>query len=45
MPKEALEFAFERFPSEMYKITGKLPFGCHAWEKYEYESFWKKFIK
>ncbi len=42
---EALDFAFERFPSEMYKINGKLPFGCHAWEKYEYESFWKQFIK
>lgn len=44
-PIEALDFAFERFPSEMYNINGKLPFGCHAWEKYEYESFWKQFIK
>lgn len=38
---EALDFAFERFPSECYKLTGKLPFGCHAWEKYQYETFWK----
>jgi hypothetical protein len=45
-PIEALDFAFERFPSEMYKLNDcKLPFGCHAWEKYEYESFWKQFIK
>ena len=44
-PIEALDFAFERFPSEMYKINRKLPFGCHAWEKYEYEYFWKQFIK
>lgn len=43
-PGEALEFAFERFPKECYQITGKLPFGCHAWEKYEYEIFWKHYI-
>jgi hypothetical protein len=43
-PEEALEFAFERFPSELYSITGKLPFGCHGWNRYEYESFWKKYI-
>lgn len=41
---EALGFAFERFPSECYKLTGKLPFGCHAWEKYQYETFWKDII-
>ena len=42
---EALRFAFERFPKECYKITGKLPFGCHAWEKYQYKEFWIKYIK
>lgn len=42
---EALLFAFERFPSEAYAITGTLPFGCHAWAKYQYESFWKDYIK
>lgn len=44
-PFEALRFAFERFPKECYKITNTLPFGCHAWEKYQYEDFWKKVIK
>jgi len=44
-PSEALKFAFERFPKECYKITEKLPFGCHAWGKYEYEDFWEKHIK
>lgn len=43
-PRDAMEFAFERFPSELYAITGKLPFGCHAWEKYQYDTFWKKWI-
>lgn len=42
--EEALEFAFERFPSECYAMTQKLPFGCHAWEKYQYKDFWSKFI-
>lgn len=42
--QEALEFAWERFPSEIYKHVGHLPMGCHAWEKYEYETFWKKYI-
>jgi len=41
-PEDALMFAFERFPKEMYEKTGhQLPFGCHAWRKYEYEEFWK----
>lgn len=43
--QEALEFAWERFPSEIYKHVGHLPMGCHAWEKYEYETFWRNFIK
>jgi hypothetical protein len=43
-PDKALEFAFERFPSNLFEITGKLPFGCHAWEKYEYTEFWKQYI-
>lgn len=43
-PPEALRFAFERFPKECFQQTGTLPFGCHAWEKYNYNSFWKKYI-
>ncbi len=42
--EEALEFAFERFPSNLFAITKKLPFGCHGWYRYEYEKFWKNYI-
>lgn len=38
-------FAFERQPSYLYSVTGQFPFGCHAWRKYEYDSFWKDHIK
>lgn len=38
----ALKFAFEINPSYLYKINDeKLPFGCHAFEKYEYDTFWQ----
>lgn len=43
-PKEASFFAFEKHPSFLFSKNGQLPFGCHAWRKYEYESFWKKHI-
>lgn len=42
---EAATFSFEVNPSYLYEKTGKLPFGCHAFEKWEYEEFWKKYIK
>ncbi|MCM1372461.1 MAG: hypothetical protein NC113_05955 [Bacteroides sp.] len=42
--KEAALFAFEVHPSYLYDMTGELPFGCHAFMKWEYDSFWKKFI-
>ena len=43
--EEAMFFSFERFPSVLFKLTGnKLPFGCHAWRKYEYDDFWSKYI-
>jgi hypothetical protein len=39
--QEALGFAFEYRPSKCYALHGnRLPFGVHAWEKYEPE-FWK----
>lgn len=44
VPEEALQFAFDRFPRELYARTGHLPMGCHAWHKYEYEEFWKPII-
>ncbi|MDX2082924.1 MAG: DUF5672 family protein [Rickettsiales bacterium] len=41
---EAIPFSFEAQAENLYKINGnKLPFGCHAWEKYS-PDFWKKFI-
>lgn len=43
--QEAMLFSFERFPSECFAMTGKLPFGCHAWRKYQFEEFWKEKIK
>jgi hypothetical protein len=40
--EEALEFAFESDPSgSLVKTGGKLPFGCHAWARYD-RSFWEK---
>ncbi len=40
----AMHFSFERKPETLYQLTGeKLPFGCHAWAKYN-PRFWKKFI-
>jgi hypothetical protein len=42
---EAIPFAFECQPKKLFELNnGKLPFGCHAWEKYEYDTFWKEFI-
>lgn len=38
-PDEALRFAFERRPRELYERLGALPFGCHAWARYDRE-FW-----
>lgn len=43
-PEEAGHFAFEKHPSYLFSKNRQLPFGCHAWEKYEYEIFWKKYI-
>lgn len=43
--EEAMSFSFEKHPSRMYALIGnQLPFGCHAWEKNEKDSFWKDFI-
>lgn len=45
LPKEAALFAFEKSPSYLYKLCGsKLPMGCHAFVKFEYETFWSKYI-
>lgn len=42
--EEASFFAFEQHPSFLFSKNKQMPFGCHAWKKYEYELFWKKHI-
>lgn len=40
---EALLFSFDQFPEVAYKYSGgKLPFGCHRWNKELH--FWDKYI-
>lgn len=42
--KQALKFSFDRFPRRCFELNGKkLPFGCHAWAKYDRE-FWSKYL-
>lgn len=42
--KEALAFSFEMLPKKLFKLNNnKLPFGCHAFKKYDWE-FWKEYI-
>lgn len=42
--KIALQFAFEKYPVKCFKLNNrKLPFGCHAWKKYD-EKFWKPYL-
>lgn len=41
----ALQFAFEREVRKCFRLNGeKIPFGCHAWEKYDFD-FWKPYIE
>lgn len=38
----AKHFSFEEFPREQYRENGfKLPFGCHAWQRYD-QNFWQR---
>lgn len=40
--KQALRFGFEKNPRLAFQLNNnQLPFGCHAWEKYD-PSFWKQ---
>lgn len=42
--RTALAFGFEKNVEICYEINNqKLPFGCHAWEKYS-PTFWRRFI-
>lgn len=43
-PKEASLFSLEEMPARQYVQNGnKLPFGCHAYKRYDW-NFWKQFI-
>ena len=43
--EEAISFSFEVHPSYLYELNNnRLPFGCHAYRKYEYDTFWKRYI-
>lgn len=42
---EAYKFSFDVNPEVLYKLNNnKLPFGCHAWQRYQFDEFWKQFI-
>jgi hypothetical protein len=42
--KTGLRFAFEVCPRHCFELNqGKLPFGCHAWPKYD-RSFWEPYL-
>jgi hypothetical protein len=41
----AFKFSFETCPSKLFELNNHiLPFGCHAWHKYE-PDFWKQYIQ
>lgn len=42
-PQQAMYFSFECFPEKLYAQTGQLPFGCHAFARYN-PQFWKPWI-
>jgi hypothetical protein len=42
--EQALRFSFEKSPAASYELTNhSLPFGCHAWERYD-PKFWESHI-
>jgi hypothetical protein len=42
--EQGLEFAFEVAPRKCFEMNGgKMPFGCHAWARYD-RSFWEPFL-
>ena len=44
--RKASMFSIETSPEYIFKEVnrGQLPFGCHAWKRYQYEEFWSKHI-
>lgn len=44
IPFQALDFSFELAPRYCFQAnSGRLPFGCHAWAKYD-RDFWQPFL-
>ena len=44
-PEQAIPFAFDAEPRFLYKQNHhKLPFACHAWERYDH-AFWKEILE
>jgi hypothetical protein len=42
--EKAIGFSFEKLPQKLYNLNhNNLPFGCHAWFKYDFD-FWEPFI-
>lgn len=42
--EQGLEFAFEVAPRKCFEMNGgKIPFGCHAWARYD-RGFWEPFL-
>lgn len=42
----AARFCIEKKPSHVFNLIDRqLPFTCHAFEKYEYDTFWKEIIE
>jgi hypothetical protein len=45
LPLEAMKFSMELEPSYLFLLNNsQLPFGCHAWERYE-PNFWRNHIQ
>ena len=42
-PQKAMYFSFEQKPSLLFYhiFEGCYPFGCHAWQRYEFEECWR----
>ncbi len=43
-PEEAARFSFEEHPRRLHAEVGGLPFGCHAWAKYD-PDYWRPYIQ
>lgn len=45
--REAALFSIERSPKYIFQEVnkGQLPFGCHAWKRYQYAEFWHDIIQ